>query len=391
MKKSSLLAKIGLIITVIIVLTSCNAIKRVPEGKKLLVDNTILVDSVAPPKDPRVKTLLVQQPNNRILTVPVGLHFYNLARPHRDSIYLKWMQENPNGLKRRNKILSEKQTIQLGQSLVDFNSWIKRTGEEPAILELDDITKSKERLRAWYWNQGWFNTEVTHEIIDSDKKQRAEVVYTIKKHQSYKVDSIKTRISSPLVDSLYQANTQGQLITAGEQYYTPDFNAERDRLMTLFRNNGIFYMEKEFIKFEGDTVNTKHKANIAVIIDDREIKDGDSIIKKPFLIHKISKINVYPDYEEALASSIPDTTRYKNINIIRYGGEKKYRNFVLADAIFFHEGDIYRDIDRDRTFNRITELKSFYTPSIRLEPDPADSTGVSLIANILLTSKRNSS
>ncbi|WOI21952.1 translocation and assembly module lipoprotein TamL [Nonlabens ulvanivorans] len=386
MKKSSLLAKIGLIITVIIVLTSCNAIKRVPEGKKLLVDNTILVDSVAP-KDPRVKTLLVQQPNNRILTVPVGLHFYNLARPHRDSIYLKWMQENPNGLKRRNKILSEKQTIQLGQSLVDFNSWIKRTGEEPAILELDDITKSKERLRAWYWNQGWFNTEVTHEIIDSDKKQRAEVVYTIKKHQSYKVDSIKTRISSPLVDSLYQANTQGQLITAGEQYYTPDFNAERDRLMTLFRNNGIFYMEKEFIKFEGDTVNTKHKANIAVIIDDREIKDGDSIIKKPFLIHKISKINVYPDYEEALASSIPDTTRYKNINIIRYG-EKKYRNFVLADAIFFHEGDIYRDIDRDRTFNRITELKSFYTPSIRLEPDPADSTGVSLIANILLTSKK---
>lgn len=86
MKKSSLLAKIGLIITLIIVLTSCNAIKRVPEGKKLLVDNTILVDSVAP-KDPRVKTLLVQQPNNRILTVPVGLHFYNLARPHRDSIY----------------------------------------------------------------------------------------------------------------------------------------------------------------------------------------------------------------------------------------------------------------------------------------------------------------
>lgn len=61
---------------------------------------------------------------------------------------------------------------------------------------------------------------------------------------------------------------------------------------------------------------------------------------------------------------------------------------MLADAIFFHEGDIYRDIDRDRTFNRITELKSFFTPSIRFEPDPADSTGVSLIANILLTSKK---
>ncbi|MGJ8683525.1 MAG: BamA/TamA family outer membrane protein [Nonlabens sp.] len=386
MKKKSLLAKIGLFITLILLLASCNAIKRVPEGKKLLVDNTILIDSVKP-KDPRVKNLLVQQPNSRLFTIPLGLHFYNLARPHRDSIYLKWMQENPEKLERRNNLLSEKQTIQLGQSLVDFNNWIKRTGEAPAIIETDDIAKSEERLKAWYWNQGWFNAEVTHEIVDSDKKQRAEVIYKVNKHKPYVVDSITSRITSPLVDSLYKANLKGRLVKSGKQYFTPDFNAERDRLMTLFRNNGVFHMEKEFIKFEGDTVNTNHKANVALLIGDREIKVADSIIKTPFLIHKISKVNIYPDYQESLSTSVADTTRYKDVNIIRYG-ERKFRNFVLVDAVFFHEGDVYRDIDRDRTFNRITELKSFYTPSIRFEPDPADSTGVNLIANILLTSKK---
>jgi len=386
MKKTSLLAQIGLIITLIIVLTSCNAVKRVPKGKKLLVNNTIKVDSTNP-KDPRVNTLLVQQPNSRLFTIPLGLHFYNLARPHRDSIYLKWIQENPKKLERRNKLLSEKQTIQLGQSLVGFNQWIKRTGQEPAIIEDEDIAKSKERLRQWYWNQGWFNTEVSHKIINSKKEQRAEVIYSVKKHKAYKVGSITSRITSPLVDSLYRANLKNQLIVTGEQYYTPDFNAERDRLMKLFRNNGVYYMEKEFIQFEGDTVNSNYKANIALLIGDREIKVADSIIEKPFLIHKISKINVYPDYQESLVNNVPDTTRYKDLNIIRHG-KLKYRNNVLADAIFFHEGDVYKDIDRDRTFNRITELNSFYTPSIRLEPDPTDPTGVGLIANILLTSKK---
>ncbi len=386
MKKSSLLAKIGLFITLTIVLASCNAIKRVPEGKKLLVDNTILIDSLKP-EDPRVKNLLVQQPNSRLFTIPLSLHFYNLARPHRDSIYLKWMEENPERLERRNKLLSEKQTIKLGQSLVDFNNWIKRTGEAPAILEDDDIIKSKERLRAWYWNQGWFNTEVSHEVIESDKKQRAEVVYKITKHQPFFIDSIASRITSPLVDSLYQANRKTSLVKKGKQYFTADFNAEHDRLVKLFRNNGFFYMEKEFITFEGDTVNTNQKANIALLIGDREIKVADSIITKPFLIHKISKVNIYPGYQESLSGSIADTTRYKGVNIIRYG-EKRYKDFVLVDAVFFHEGDIYRDIDRDRTFNRITELKSFFTPSIHFEQDPTDPTGVSLIANVLLTSKK---
>lgn len=386
MKKTSLLAKIGLIITLIIVLVSCNAIKRVPEGKKLLIDNTILVDSIAP-KDPRVATLLVQQPNNRILTIPVGLHVYNLARPNRDSIYLKWMQENPEALQRRNKLLSQKQTIQLGQGLVAFNSWLKNTGDEPALLEIDDITLSKERLRSWYWNQGWFNTSVSHKVIESKKEQRARVEYYVTKNKPYFIDSITTRISSPQVDSLYQVYKKGRLIISGEQYFTPDFNAERDRLFSLLRNNGVYYMEKDLIRFEGDTVNTNHKANIAVLIGDREIKSADSVIKKPFLIHKISTVNIYPDYQESMTGSIPDTTRVKNLNIIRYG-PKRYKDQVLADAMFFYEGDIYRKIDHDRTFNRITELKSFYTPSIRFVEDPTDSTGVHLIANVLLTSKK---
>ena len=378
--------KIGLFITLILIMVSCSTIRRVPDGRKLLIENNIIVDSLAPDDD-RVANLPVQQPNQGIGIFPLRLHIYNLARPHRDSIYLKWMQNNPEQLKRRISLLSEKQTLQLGEGLVGFNQWLKRTGQEPVLVDEQLSKKSAERLRQWYWNQGWFNTEVDEEIVDAKRDKRARVNYYVQRHQPYIVDSINTMIATPALDSLYEANKAKSILKTNTQYYTPDINAERDRLYKLFRNNGAIHMEKEFIKFEGDTVNTDYKANLTLIVRDREIDVADSTQRVPFKLHKISQVNIIPDYQRELDSVVPDTVTYKGYNIVRYN-DLKYSNRVLTDAVFFEPDFMYRDIDRNRTYKRITELNSFLYPSINYVEDPADSTGNNLIANVLLTSKK---
>ncbi len=379
-------AKIGLFVTLIVISISCNSIRRVPDGQKLLVENNIIVDSLNPTDD-RVFNLPIQKPNQKLLKFPLRLQIYNLARPDRDSIYLQWMQDNPKALKRRIAILSEKQTMELGEGLVAFNQWLKRTGEAPVLVNKDLSKKSAERLRQWYWNQGWFNTEVDEEIVDANGEKRARVNYYVQRYQPYIVDSINRKVSTPVIDSLYAATKSESILQSGEQYYTPDINAERDRLYKLFRNNGAIHMEKEFIKFEGDTVNTDFKANLTLIIKDREIKVADSSIREPFKLHKISAVNIIPDNLQEGASTVIDTTIYRGYNIIR-NHSKKYRSRVLTDAVFFEPGFVYRDLDRDRTYKRITELNSFLYPSITYTEDPADSTGTNLIANVLLTSKK---
>jgi outer membrane protein assembly factor BamA len=384
--KKKLHVKIGLFITLVIISASCSTIRRIPDGQKLLIENEIIVDSIAP-KDSRVFNLPVQTPNQKLLTYPLRLHIYNLARRDRDSIYLKWMQNNPKALKRRNAILSEKQTIVLGEGLVGFNQWLKSTGEAPVLVNESLIKKSSERLRQWYWNQGWFNTEVQEEIVDAARKKRARVKYYVQRHQPYIVDGINRKIASPVIDSLYVANKERSILISGEQYFTPSINLERERLFKLFRNNGAIYMEKEFIKFEGDTVNTDHKANLTLIINNREIQVADSSIREPFKLHKVSQVNIIPDSQQERETTVADTTIYKNFRIIRQH-TPLYNSKVLTDAVFFEPGFIYRDLDRDRTYKRITELNSFLYPSITYLEDPADSTGTSLIANVLLTSKK---
>lgn len=366
-------------------LIGCNAVKRVPDGKRLLTDNKIYQDSTLK-KEGELYNLLKQQPNRKILGIPLALHFYNLARPNRDSIYLTWMQNNPEALERRNKLLSEKQTIRLGRSLIAFNRWIKSTGEPPAIVEQEKVLDSRERLRKWYWNHGWFNAEVRHDLIKYEDK-RADVHYLIDPGKPYVNGELKVDIASQAIDSLYRLHRFNSFIRKDKQYNTADFTQEQGRLTAVFRNSGAFHLQREDIVFEGDTINTGHTVNATLIIKDRLVEENDTTYLTPFKIHKISRVNVFVDNTlELNPEQNRDTVLYEDFYIIRQG-KRRYREEIFSDAIFIHPGDVYSDLARDRTYSRIAGLNSFEYPNIIYREDPDDPTGTLLIADILLQSK----
>ena len=89
------LTKISLFLGLILLIVSCNAVKRVPGDKHLLTKNTIIVDSVIN-KDFKTKNLIYQQPNKKVLGVPLSLHLYNLAKTQPDSTFQNWLQSKPN-------------------------------------------------------------------------------------------------------------------------------------------------------------------------------------------------------------------------------------------------------------------------------------------------------
>ena len=70
------------------------------------------------------------------------------------------------------------------QSKIDFNAWIKRTGEAPVILDSLKTAKSVNRLKAYYINNGWFNAEVSSKV-DSLENKKATVQYEVKRGQAY--------------------------------------------------------------------------------------------------------------------------------------------------------------------------------------------------------------
>ncbi|MGK4566063.1 hypothetical protein [Flavobacterium sp. 3HN19-14] len=207
----------------------------------------------------------------------------------------------------------------------------------------------------------------------------------MKKGQVTRLDTISTDITSPQLDSLYNDKKEVSFLKSGDQFKTENFEAERSRLTTKFRNNGVYYFQQSNILYIIDTVGTGNKANIQMVINDQTLRAGDSTITRPFKMYKISEVNIITDNATNNTNTpLTDSVTYKNFNIFSHK-KLKYKPKALTDAIFIAPGTLYSDTRTSLTSRYLSNLRIFNYPSIQYKPDPKDSLGNSLIANIILT------
>lgn len=372
-------SKIVLFIVITGFLYSCNSVKRVPEDKHLLVENTIYVNDKKNNTE-RINNLLFQQRNKKIINIPLRLYIYNMARPNIDSIVNANINSKPKKRKRLERFLSKKQLNKYIEARIGFNNWLKNTGEAPTIVNKEKIEKSEKQLKAYYFNNGWFNVNTTSKT-DTLENKKASVSYFVKTGEPYVIDSLTTKIASPVVDSIYKVSEKESFIKKNEQYRTATFAGEKDRITRDLRNSGVYHFSQDYVYFDMDTINTNKKVQVELQILNRSVRAQDSIYKKPFKIYKIREVNVFTDFSyENKDLEIVDSTTFKNFNLYSFG-KMRFKPKAITDAIFITPGDVFRDKDRTNTYRHINNLQTFKHPSI----DYVENPDTTLTANILLT------
>lgn len=387
MKKIS--TKIAAFILIAIFICACNAVKRVPYGKQLLTKNQIVVNGKAT-KAENVFNQLYQKPNSTLLLgFRLRLNLYNLANLNPDSTYQAKFTNHPGKYERKSKWLSAKQVDRLGKSFWyhGIHDFLKKTGEPPVILDSTKTEKSILRLNYYYFNNGFFNVDADYKI-DTVAPKRAKIKYEISTGKPYFLDTIQTTIATPVLDSLYETIKSNSFVKSGNQYKTVDFEDEKNRITTHFRNNGVYFFQPTYVNFDIDTIQKENKADVNLIINNYSYQDKDSTRTEPFKIYKISDVNIYTDYSPTNSNSkITDSTTYKNFNL--YSHEKlKYKPYAITDAIFITKGGLFADNKTVLTTRYLNNLKIFNYPSVQYEIDPRDTTYSSLIAKIYLTPRK---
>ncbi|WET04745.1 BamA/TamA family outer membrane protein [Flavobacterium sp. YJ01] len=386
MKNNS--TKIIAFILIAILICACNAVKRVPDGKNLLVKNNILVNGKST-NDETASNQMYQKPNGKLLGYKLRLNLYNLANLNPDSTYQAKFKNNPGKYERMSKIFSAKQVDRLGQSFYykGIHEFLKSTGEPPVIVDTAKTKKSLLRLKYYYFNNGYFNV-ITDYTIDTVGRKRAAINYNITTGPAYKLDTIRTSIKTPALDSLYTTNPEPSLLKSGNQYKTTDFEDEKNRITTYFRNHGAYYFQPTYVTFDIDTIGKKAKADVTLKISDNTIQGRDSSRTEPFKLYTISDVNIYTDYSAANAKKKPtDSTTYNNFNLYSYN-KLKYKPRAITDAIFITKGSTFADFRTTLSSRYLNNLRVFNYPSIQYEVDKRDSTAQSLIANVYLTPRK---
>jgi len=375
--------KISLFILIAVIISACNSLRRVPNGKMLLTKNEILVDEKKEGNED-VTNQLYQKPNSSLLGYRFRLNIFNLANPNPDSTYKAKFIKNPDKYTAMAKWLSKKQVDRLGKSFYysGIHSFLKKTGEAPVILDQKSTDRSLSRLQSYYFDKGYFNLKGNYKI-DSLSPKKAAVKYSITKGNPFVLDTINVNIKTPILDSLYKTNKELAFLKSGKQYNKIDFDAERNRITTHFRNNGAYYFQQNYINYSIDTLNANSKANIDLNIENQSIRVGDSTKIIPFKLYKISNVNIYTDnLTSKNNSTILDSVSFNNFNL--YSVSKlKYRPKAITDAVFISKGSTFSDIKTTLTSRSLGGLRVFNYPLIQYVVDPKDEN--SLITNIYLS------
>ena len=282
------------------------------------------------------------------------------------------LPENRELLKNNGKVVNDydkaiEETKNKSNEIEEFASLV------PPKIDKTKTEKSIARLKYFYFNKGFFDVKATFSF-DSIGSKKAKVKYAITPGKPYFIDSLKTSITTPALDSLYKSVKGASFVQTGKQYKTEDFENERNRITTHFRNNGVYHFQPNDVTFDIDTINKHNKANIDLAIGDYSYQEQDSTRTTPFKIYKISKVNVFTDYSASDADAkITDSISYKNFNL--YSKKKlKYKPYAITDAIFITKGGLFSDAKTTLTSRYLSNLKVFNYPSILYEIDKKDST-----------------
>ncbi|MFV0564969.1 MAG: BamA/TamA family outer membrane protein [Flavobacteriaceae bacterium] len=356
--------KVTLLLLTTGLLLACDAVKRVAEDEYLLTQNTVLVNGKKNNTE-ATGSLIFQKPNSKIpvINTPLRLHIYNMARPDADSFLQAKIYDNPKKLNRKTNLFSRKQVDKDVENRRGFNSWLKKTGEAPVIIDENRTKKTVENFQHYYFNNGWFNVSTNYNINET-KNKRAEIEYVVETGKPFMIDTIRTTIQSPIIDSIYHKTIRNTLIKKDEQYKTSNFEQERERLAGTLKNSGLYHFDQEYISFEVDTIGTKERVNVDVQIQNRIIRNGDSVRREPFKIYKVEDVTIITDYAyEKRNQTFKDSAFYKGFKIYSYN-KLRYRPKALTDAVFINPGSIFKENDRTLTYRHINELRTFKYPSI---------------------------
>ncbi|WP_245574819.1 BamA/TamA family outer membrane protein [Aequorivita capsosiphonis] len=337
------------LIATFIVLQSCAVKKHVPDGERLYTGASVEIESDSVIKnEAQLKAVLEEalrpKPNKKILGMRLGLYYY-----------YKMQKEHPGFI---NKFLYKK----LGEPPV-YQSDVKP-------YEVQDILLNRME------NRGFFYSKAVSEFDEKEKEASAK--YTVKALSPYTIATYQLDSLSEPIYSKIKKSVAATKLKKGMRFDLANMKMERERIDSDLKSEGYYNFNPGFLIFEADT-NQYDKKRF-----DLFLKLKKEVPQKSIVPYKISKINVYANYD-VQDSTVSDVARFNEKNFIN--SENFFKPKYLDPFITLEEGQLYSPTTSKNTARRLSSIGAYKFVNIQYtEKDSllSDSLGI-LEANIFLS------
>ena len=381
-----------ILISLLFFLNSCNLCKYVADDELLLRKENIEIlkhnNSINFSND-ELFELLTQKPNLEILSnYNFHLRLYNLSSQKRIEKKIIKKQDKIDIVNKKinlknEKILSVDSTLPIktlkSRKLV-LGERIRNKGEAPVIYSPLKSQRSKDQLKTFLFNRGFFNAKVLDSIFYLKKKKQIDLHYYVKLGNPTFLNSVKYKCDDKIISNHLETIKSSSIFKKEEIFDTDQLVIERNRINDFLRNKGFYFFNKEFIYFDIDSNNLDNRVNLTLGIQNYKILDS-SINNFHELNHNqfiIEKVNVKIKSNQNIESNLNiDSISRPGIYINNYN-PISFKKKIFQKSILLKKGDLYRQELAQNTYKRLISLGLFKYVSISFDTVANNS----LISNI---------
>jgi len=340
---------IGIYLFLIGSLYSCGIVKYIPENERLYTGATLTIESDTLIKNEsglktELESVIRPEPNSTFLGMHLGLYYY-----------YKTQKEKPGFI----------------------NRWLyKKFGEKPVYQSDVETYTIEDLLLNRLENRGFFYSSASSAFEETDKK--ASVKYKVKVPEPYRMASYQLDSLPASIEGNMQQIVSESPFREDMRFDLGNMKLERNRIDRELKKKGYYNFNNNFLIFEADTNRYDNRRF------DLFLKLKNEVPDKSLIPYKISKINIYPNYEVSDSTKV-ESTRYNEKNFIQ--NEEFFKPKYLDPFIVIKEGQYYNPEDSRNTARRLSTIGSYKYVNIQYkEIDTAASDGLGhLEADIFLS------
>lgn len=346
---------------VILIISSCNPTKYVPQGETLLDENHVIINKEGI-KKADLELYIRQKPNKRIFGTKFHLGLYNLSNINKE----KWP-----------------------------HSWLREIGEEPVIFDQYSTAKSREQIQSYIGSKGYFDSNVMETIETSNRKSK--VFYNVDLRAPYTIRNLYFEIADTTIRKLFYFDSVNCMIERGKPYDVDVLQAERSRFERFVKDNGFYGFSGDHILFSVDSTIGNHQIDIYYKV--KMLLQADPynrISLVPHSVYRVRNVIIYPDFvpKDALEGGETyrkslDTTEYKGYYFISSKDKPEIKSDLILQSLYLKPGSIFNVTNTERTQSHLLSLKTYRLVNIFYtevpEPDKKPGDFLTLDCSIQLT------
>ncbi|MBI9035539.1 MAG: BamA/TamA family outer membrane protein, partial [Bacteroidales bacterium] len=248
-----------------------------------------------------------------------------------------------------------------------WNRWVKKAfGAPPLYHDLTASETSIRQIKRYLENKGYFNSRVKYRVKEKGKN-KIHMIYDVQTNEPYFIKRIKYQIDDPSLERLLNSSDDRSILEPGMQYDAYLLDDERERITTLMRNNGYYYFNKEFIRYEIDSTFGDRSMELKLRVN----KATQSITKDSSILvahkkYRINDIYIYPEFNPNDELETYDTLKFnykfhaKDTTLSHifyvYNRPLKVKPMALAHAVMFKSGDLFNNNNLRRSYSRFSGM-----------------------------------